>query len=90
MSACGNFSIIGSSTGSIHMYNMQSGIQRKTFNIGPYPIPVASSSTSGAKLPEGRAITGIASDPLNTILVASTFDGTINVGSCSFSGLESY
>ncbi|ETW85975.1 hypothetical protein HETIRDRAFT_60335 [Heterobasidion irregulare TC 32-1] len=64
VSACGNFGIASSSTGAITMWNMQSGMQRKVFSIGPYP--------------DERSITGLATDALNRILIASTLDGTIN------------
>ncbi|THH30375.1 hypothetical protein EUX98_g3830 [Antrodiella citrinella] len=57
---------------------MQSGVRRKTFDIGPYPIPAASTSASSKKLREGRAVTGLASDALNTVVIACTLDGTIN------------
>jgi U3 small nucleolar RNA-associated protein 21 len=83
VTACGNFGIAGSSTGLIHMWNMQSGILRKTFDIGPrYP------DTEGKNKPKkvARAITGLATDALNTVVVASTLDGTINV--CSISMLS--
>lgn len=81
VSACGNFGLVSSSTGSIHMYNMQSGILRKTFNIGPCPPEVDSrfrpSGTSKKKLEE-RCVTGLVSDALNATVIASTLDGTIN------------
>ncbi|TCD62177.1 hypothetical protein EIP91_007261 [Steccherinum ochraceum] len=78
VSACGNFGITGSSTGIIYMYNVQSGVHRKTFDVGPHPIPGASSSYSSKKRSEGRGITGLASDSLNTVVIATTVDGTIN------------
>jgi U3 small nucleolar RNA-associated protein 21 len=60
------------------MWNLQSGIKRKTFDIGPCPPDVASRFQAGRKK-EGRSITGLASDALNTTVIASTLDGTINV-----------
>ncbi|KAJ7174015.1 Utp21 specific WD40 associated putative domain-containing protein [Mycena crocata] len=77
VTACGNFGLASSSTGSVHMWNLQSGIKRKTFNVGPCPPDVASRFQTGKKK-EGRSVTGLASDALNTTVIASTLDGTIN------------
>ncbi|KAF8197530.1 Utp21 specific WD40 associated putative domain-containing protein [Pholiota molesta] len=57
-----------SATGQIQMWNMQSGIQRKSFTLGPCP-PERSE----------RSVTGLATDSLNKTVIASTLDGTINV-----------
>lgn len=78
VTACGNFGLAGSSTGSIQLWNMQSGIRRKKFNIGPSPDEVDYRFRSkGDK--KGRCITGLATDALNKTLIASTLDGTLNV-----------
>ncbi|KAJ7343314.1 Utp21 specific WD40 associated putative domain-containing protein [Mycena albidolilacea] len=77
VTACGNFGLASSSTGSVHMWNLQSGIKRKTFDVGPCPPDVASRFQTGKKK-EGRSVTGLASDSLNTTVIASTLDGTIN------------
>lgn len=62
------------------MWNMQSGIKRKSYVIGPCPPEVADrSSTSSTKKGTGRSVTGLATDSLNTLVIASTLDGTINV-----------
>lgn len=81
VSACGNFGIASSSTGAITMWNMQSGMQRKVFSIGPCPSEVATKfrPPPGKKRSDERSITGLATDELNRILIASTLDGTINV-----------
>ncbi len=62
------------------MYNMQSGIKRKSFNVGPAPAVVLDrlGATGDAKGKE-RSVTGLATDALNRTVVASTLDGTINV-----------
>jgi hypothetical protein len=62
------------------MWNMQSGIKRKGFNVGPCPPEVASRSQSSGSKKRERCITGLATDSLNRTVVASTLDGTINVG----------
>ncbi len=62
------------------MYNMQSGILRRTYNVGPCPANVASRfRPTGNKKKEERCITGLASDALDRVVVASTLDGTVNV-----------
>ncbi|KAI6028634.1 Utp21 specific WD40 associated putative domain-containing protein [Pisolithus orientalis] len=79
VTACGNFGIAGSSTGEIHMWNMQSGIKRKVFKIGPCPQTASESpGAKGETKTSGRAITGLATDSLNRVVIASTWDGTIN------------
>ncbi|KAJ7510043.1 Utp21 specific WD40 associated putative domain-containing protein [Mycena galericulata] len=77
VTACGNFGLASSSTGSIYMWNLQSGIKRKTFDVGHCPSDVAIRFQTGKKK-EGRSVTGLASDALNTTIIASTLDGTIN------------
>ncbi|KAJ6502384.1 Utp21 specific WD40 associated putative domain-containing protein [Mycena sanguinolenta] len=77
VTACGNFGLASSSTGSVHLWNLQSGIKRKSFDVGPCPPEVASRFQTGKKK-EGRSVTGLASDSLNTTVIASTLDGTIN------------
>lgn len=89
VSACGNFGIASSSTGQIYMWNMQSGIKRKEFSIGVCPDEAANRfKPSGLKKATERSITGIASDALNRLLIASTLDGTINVGSVEISNIR--
>ncbi|KAI6109594.1 Utp21 specific WD40 associated putative domain-containing protein [Pisolithus sp. B1] len=73
---CGNFGIAGSSTGEIHMWNMQSGIKRKAFKLGPCPPELPGAKVETKK--GDRAITGLATDALNRVVIASTQDGTIN------------
>ncbi|KAI0691037.1 Utp21-domain-containing protein [Cytidiella melzeri] len=75
ISACGNFGMASSSTGAIYMYNMQSGIKRKSFSVGPLPEGVADGISGKRK---ERCVTGLASDALNRTVIASTLDGTIN------------
>ncbi|KAJ7046979.1 Utp21 specific WD40 associated putative domain-containing protein [Mycena alexandri] len=77
VTACGNFGLASSSTGSVNMWNLQSGIKRKTFDIGPCPPDVATRFQTGKKK-DGRNVTGLACDALNTTVIASTLDGTIN------------
>ena len=78
VTACGNFGIVSSSTGTIRMYNMQSGIYRKAFDIGSCPEGVPNRSSSSKKKAD-RCVTGLASDALDRVVIASTLDGTINV-----------
>src|SRR5260370_22137046 len=85
---CGNFGLAGSGDREIVMWNMQSGIRRRTFDIGPLigANTVVENCTAqendtgaGKTLSKERAITGLAVDALNTVLVAATLDGTLNV-----------
>ncbi|KZT71306.1 Utp21-domain-containing protein [Daedalea quercina L-15889] len=82
VSACGNFGVTASSTGAIHMYNMQSGILRKIFSVGACPPEAASRlrppPATSKKKPQARCITGLATDALNSVVIASTLDGTVN------------
>lgn len=78
VTACGNFGLAGSSTGLIHMWNMQSGIKRKSYDVGPCPPEALARLRNGAKKRD-RVITGLATDPLNRVVIASTLDGTLNV-----------
>ncbi|PPQ97575.1 hypothetical protein CVT26_002362 [Gymnopilus dilepis] len=78
VTACGNFGLAGSSTGQIQMWNMQSGIKRKSYTLGPCPPEVAARFYSGTAKRSERSISGIATDSLNRVVIASTLDGTIN------------
>lgn len=62
------------------MWNMQSGLKRKTFKVGPSPQAIADRLNAASKPKAGeRCITGLVSDALNRLVIASTLDGTINV-----------
>ncbi|KAF9511143.1 hypothetical protein BS47DRAFT_1470832 [Hydnum rufescens UP504] len=65
----------------VALWNMQSGIRRKTFKVGDAPSQGEQSTQAAVKALNGRPITGLAVDALNRILVASTLDGTLNVSS---------
>jgi len=83
VSACGNFCLAATSTGSVNMWNMQSGLKRKKFEVGPCPPGVSSRFNVRAiskKQREYRSVTGLATDALNRLVIVSTLDGTINVG----------
>ncbi|KIM28873.1 hypothetical protein M408DRAFT_329296 [Serendipita vermifera MAFF 305830] len=76
VTACGNFGIAASSTGTIQLWNMQSGFKRKTFILGP--APEEAGGRFGTKPGKSRCVTALATDALNTCLVAGTLDGTLN------------
>ena len=71
MSACGNFGLVGGSEGKVTMWNLQSGLERKSFVV---PTPESGSSRIG-----GRGVTGIVTDPLNRSVVVGTMDGVLTV-----------
>ena len=83
VSACGNFCLASTSSGLVNMWNMQSGLKRKKFDVGPCPPGVSSrfnTRSASKKQAEYRGVTGLATDPLNRLVIASTLDGTVNVG----------
>ncbi|KAH9997323.1 Utp21-domain-containing protein [Russula vinacea] len=90
VSACGNFGLASASTGTIHMWNMQSGARRKSFNIGPCPEGVHPKyrPPPGKQRGEERCVTGLATDSLNRVVIASTLDGTVNFFDFHTSKLE--
>ncbi|KAI9509337.1 Utp21-domain-containing protein [Russula earlei] len=90
VSACGNFGFASSSTGAIHMWNMQSGARRKTFDIGPCPKGVHTNyrPPPGKQRSEERGVTGLATDSLNRVVIATTLDGTVNFFDLHTSKLE--
>jgi U3 small nucleolar RNA-associated protein 21 len=63
------------------MWNMQSGAHRKSFNIGPCPEGVHTRyrPPPGKQRSEERSVTGLVTDSLNRVVIASTLDGTVNV-----------
>ena len=61
------------------MWNMQSGIKRKTFTLGTCPLEVAARFYSGTVKRKDRSISGLVTDSLNQVVIASTLDGTLNV-----------
>jgi U3 small nucleolar RNA-associated protein 21 len=63
---------------------MQSGIQRKTYALGPCPPEVAARFYSGTVKRSDRSISGLATDSLNSVVIANTLDGTLNVGCTQF------
>lgn len=74
VSACGNFGIAGTSSGGIGMWNMQSGMHRRTFVLGPPP----SGKRRKIAAAGDRPVTGVATDALNRTLVAATLDGLLS------------
>ncbi|GAA5999690.1 hypothetical protein JCM10207_005870 [Rhodosporidiobolus poonsookiae] len=68
VTACGNFGLAGSAAGDVVLYNMQSGLQRKTFRV----------PNAGVTDVRGRHVTGLGVDALNRIVVVSTLKGTIH------------
>jgi U3 small nucleolar RNA-associated protein 21 len=66
VSACGNFGLVGFSSGIVGLWNMQSGIRRRTFD-----------TRDPARRPS--AVTGIVCDSLNRRVVVGTQDGRLHV-----------
>ncbi|KAL1693333.1 Utp21 specific WD40 associated putative domain-containing protein [Schizophyllum commune] len=88
LTACGTFVLAGGAGGVVRMWNAQSGVLRRVFKVGDLGVKGDTSTGAGTGTPStsstryrkqsDRTITGIATDALNTVLVASTLDGTIN------------
>ncbi|KAM0750055.1 putative WD-repeat protein [Meredithblackwellia eburnea MCA 4105] len=72
VTACGNFGLVGSETGDVLLFNMQSGMKRKVFRIPTHP-----STSARASDPQARHVTGIATDSLNRIVAVSTLRGVL-------------
>ncbi|GAA5969804.1 hypothetical protein JCM8115_005786 [Rhodotorula mucilaginosa] len=68
VTACGNFGLVGSQAGDVQLFNMQSGMKRKTFKV----------PNAGINDLRGRHVTGIAVDALNRNVVVSTLKGAIH------------
>ncbi|GAA6006013.1 rRNA-processing protein UTP21 [Rhodotorula paludigena] len=68
VTACGNFGLVGSQAGDVQLFNMQSGMKRKTFKV----------PNAGVSDVRGRHITGVATDALNRIVVVSTLKGALH------------
>ncbi|BGP08590.1 rRNA-processing protein utp21 [Rhodotorula toruloides] len=68
VTACGNFSLVGSQAGDVQMFNMQSGMKRKVFKV----------PNAGVTDVRGRHVTGLAVDALNRCVVVSTLKGALH------------
>ena len=81
VSVCGNFTVIGTSTGDIEVFNIQSGRRQRAVIKGQYrPISCFSSIIlcfiiKGHKGP----IRGVATNDLNSEVYSCGADGTIKV-----------
>jgi U3 small nucleolar RNA-associated protein 21 len=74
LSRCGNFGFVGSSAGRVDRYNMQSGMHRGSYRHGG-PTCVTG---RGATAHQG-AVTGIASDACNRLVVTTGLDGWVRM-----------
>ncbi|OZJ06003.1 hypothetical protein BZG36_01098 [Bifiguratus adelaidae] len=73
ISACGNFTLIGTSDGKIVMFNLQSGQKRKVFGA----------DGDG----HAKAVTGVASDHSNRVIISTSIDRTLKLWSFSSGAL---
>lgn len=79
VSQCGTFAVIGSAGGSIDMFNLQSGIHRQGFPSRS-PKPRAKSLISDDQK-HTKAVTGLAIDNLNRMVISCGLDGKVKVSS---------
>ncbi|KAG0284216.1 hypothetical protein BGZ96_011385 [Linnemannia gamsii] len=63
VSSCGNFGFVGSALGGVDMYNMQSGLFRRSYEV------------DGHK----KSVTGLQSDRLNRTLISGSLDGLLKM-----------
>ncbi|GAA6062774.1 hypothetical protein JCM10212_006887 [Sporobolomyces blumeae] len=70
VTACGNFGLVGSSSGQVVAYNMQSGLKRKIFQCPTNP--------SRPNDLRAKNVTGVAVDALNRVVVVSTLRGVVH------------
>ncbi|GAA5843467.1 hypothetical protein JCM9279_000759 [Rhodotorula babjevae] len=68
VTTCGNFGLVGSQAGDVVLFNMQSGIKRKSFKV-PH---------AGVNDVRGRHVTGVSVDALNRVVVVSTLKGALH------------
>ncbi|BGP25126.1 rRNA-processing protein utp21 [Rhodotorula toruloides] len=68
VTACGNFGLVGSQSGDVQMFNMQSGMKRKVFKV----------PNAGVTDVRGRHVTGLAVDALNRYAIVSTLEGALH------------
>lgn len=59
------------------MWNLQSGIKRRTFKIGPCARATTEQTDMSKSRESGNCITGLDTDALNRVVVASTSNGKI-------------
>jgi U3 small nucleolar RNA-associated protein 21 len=67
ISACGNFALVGYSSGAVAKFNIQSGILRARFGGG------------GDQAAHADTVTALASDALNAVCVSGSKDKTVKV-----------
>lgn len=98
ITACGTFALVGSSLGSIDMYNLQSGLHRQRYpaksKLGRIKSAANGSSTNtnlesdpSLSTPSSQwkhlgAVTGIAVDGINRTVVSCGLDGRLKACSC--------
>ncbi|GIL66695.1 hypothetical protein Vafri_20180 [Volvox africanus] len=84
LSRCGNFGIVGSASGRLDRYNMQSGIHRGAFYRPAAEAkagggPAATQQGKGKRNAHNGAVVGCAVDGSNRRLVSVGFDGVLRV-----------
>mmetsp|Transcript_36817 Transcript_36817/g.70972 ORF Transcript_36817/g.70972 Transcript_36817/m.70972 type:complete len:1115 (-) Transcript_36817:161-3505(-) len=71
-SACGHFAIIGTKSGRVERYNLQSGIMRNSY-------PLAKSRGGSGKRGHSKKVTGLCVDAVNLALISSGLDGFVKI-----------
>ncbi|KAL9250535.1 WD repeat-containing protein [Drosera capensis] len=79
ISACGNFAVIGTASGWIERFNLQSGFSRGSY---------IDTSEKGA-CAHGGDVVGVACDSTNTLMISAGYHGDIKVWDFKARGLKS-
>lgn len=100
ISPCGTFAVVGSETGGVDIFNLQSGLHRQRYPSKVTPAQARKLKIQQAegivdkssKFPPGlgkhkKAVTGLVVDPLNKTLISCSLDGKIKFWSFSTGNL---
>ncbi|KAE8348432.1 Utp21 specific WD40 associated putative domain-containing protein [Aspergillus coremiiformis] len=82
LSQCGTFALVGSAGGSIDIFNMQSGLHRRSFPHHGPKIYITSkrgsfAASNGNSARHNRGVTGLAINGLNQTIVSCGLDGKV-------------
>ena len=79
VSACGNFGIAANERGVVGVWNLQSGIRRKTFVLPSSLSKEKEKEKEKEGDDEEKVVVGLACDALNQVLVVATLSGKLHV-----------
>ncbi|KAH7729523.1 Utp21 specific WD40 associated domain containing protein [Aphelenchoides avenae] len=74
LSACGNFAIIGYSSGHLDVFNMQSGVYKLSY----YYSKISKLENEDDRFAHSGAVSGVVSDLVNRTVVSGSTDGSVH------------